>query len=173
MIITCHHCGTQKDKPAGAVNRAINSGGHLYCGRICAGLARREWKPDATKKEEKRIYDAERRQKLADEIRVAKASYHKRTYDPAKAAQERKGRMPKHLEYCRRPEYKSYKRDYDRKYRAQKDYGEFAECALLVQGIDAEVNIRMSDYDVRVANDTINKRLKRRREYDKAHGKQS
>jgi hypothetical protein len=38
------------------------------------------------------------------------------------AAEYRKQRMHLHVEYCRRPEYRAWKREYDRKYRA-KEFG--------------------------------------------------
>lgn len=168
MQITCAHCGKVADKAAGAVNRARKVGLAIYCDRICAGLGRRKQpKSVEQRKAEKRAYDAVRRDALADEIKAAKAAYHKRTYDPAKAAIHRQKRMPYHVEYCRRPEYREWKREYDRQYRASKEYGEFAECFLLVMDIRAECLSQMTDYEIRLEKGTINKRLQRRRDYDR------
>jgi hypothetical protein len=67
---------------------------------------------------EKRIYDAAYRKKNRAKLKAIKRLYHKRTYDPVKAAIERKAKMKNHVEYCRRPEYKKYKSKYDAKRRA-------------------------------------------------------
>ena len=77
-------------------------------------------------KKEKAAYDREYRKKNLAWIKAKKADYFQRTYDPVKAAKERKKRMPEHVEYCRQPKYRAYKRKYDRKRRASK-FGEFAE----------------------------------------------
>lgn len=166
MQITCAHCGKAAEKPAGAVNRARKCGLSLYCDRTCAGLGRR--KPSKSieqKKAEKKAYDAARRIALADKIRAAKREYHKRTYDVVKAAEERKRRMQRHVEYCRRPEYVAWKREYDRLYRANKEYGEFAECFLLVMDIRAECLSQMTDYEIRYAKGGVAKTQQRRRAY--------
>lgn len=170
MQIECAYCGKTSDKASGAVNRSRKVGIPLYCDRACAGLARRK-PPKSIKqrKAEKRAYDAARRVALADEIRAAKREYHKRTYDPAKAAHARKRRMPRHVEYCRRPEYVEWKREYDRKYRAKKFYGDFADCFLLVMDIRAECLSQMTDYEIRYANGGVAKTQQRRRSYDRAN----
>lgn len=168
MQITCAHCGKAAEKSAGAVNRARKVGLSLYCDRTCAGLGRRNPpKSIEQKKAEKRAYDAARREALADQIKAAKRDYHQRTYDPVKAAAVRKLRMPYHVEYCRRPEYREWKREYDRAYSANKEYGEFAECFLLVMDIRAECLSRMTDYEIRLEKGTLNKRQQRRRDYDR------
>jgi hypothetical protein len=168
MKITCAHCGKESDKPTGAVNRARKAGMPLYCDRACAGLARRAApKSAAQKKAEKRAYDAARRIELAQELKAKKAEYHKRTYDPAKAAEERKRRMPSHVEYCRRPEYRAWKREYDRQYLAKKDYGEFWECHLLALDIREEALRQSSDYDIRLSKGGIAKTQQRRRDYER------
>ena len=78
--------------------------------------------------------------------------------------------MPKHVEYCRRPEYRASKREYDRKHRAQQDFGPFAEAALILGDLDAEIATRASRYEIYSANGTLNKALRRKREYAKAFG---
>src|SRR5262245_23738158 len=124
MQVICPYCKRTVEKSTSAVNRSRKIGAPVYCGRTCAGFARRQWKSDAQKRLEKSEYDAEYRNKNAAKLRADKAARHKRTYDPASAAIERKKRMPMHVEYCRRPEYRAYKQQYDREYRA-KEYGEF------------------------------------------------
>lgn len=163
----CAHCGATSHTSTGAFNRAINRGAPLYCGKECSGLARRKWKSPKQRKAEKSAYDAVRRVELAERIKAEKREYHKRTYDPIKAAAVRSKRMPYHVEYCRTPEYREWKREYDRTYRANKEYGEFAECFLLVMDIRAECLSQMTDYEIRYAKGGVAKTQQRRRDYER------
>lgn len=173
MLIVCAYrlCRAVSEKPAGAVNRARLSGAPIYCSRLCAGLGRRKHKTKDQKVAEKAAYDRKRRELRREELKAEKAAYHKRTYDPVKAAEHRKTRMPYHVEYCRRPEVKAKKVAYDRERRAQ-EYGPFADAYKLLLQIDNEVNSRMSDYDVRIVNGTINKRQKRKRKHEQSQNGQ-
>ena len=164
MKYRCAHCGKSADRPAGHVNRSRAQGLRLFCGRKCSGLAKRLHKTTAQKKEEKRLYDIEYRNKDPDARKAQKREYHKRTYDPAKAAKVRKARMPYHVEYCRRPEYKRWKKAYDRKHRAGKFYGSFAEAAMLLNDLNLEINGRMDRHEVRYQNGTTNKAQRRKRQ---------
>lgn len=168
MKITCAYCGKHTDRHARDVNRSRKFGWALYCDRACAGKGRRSGKTAEQKKVEKRDYDAKRRTVLAKQIKAKKAEYHKRTYDPEKAAVERKKRMPWHVEYCRRPEYRAWKKDYDRQYRARKRYGAWADAFLMMMDLNSEIRSRACDYDIRVTNKTLNKKLERRRDYEKS-----
>ena len=172
MQFECAHCGKLADKPAGHVNRARKRGLSLYCDRVCSGLGRRTGKTKAQKVEEKRLYDMEYRRKNRALLKAKKAEYFQRTYDPTKAAEERKARMPYHVEYCRRPEYREWKREYDRRYRAEKDYGEFADCFLLVMDIRAECLSQQSDYEIRYAKGRVAMTQQRRREHDRTFRKE-
>lgn len=165
----CAHCGATATTANGAFNRAQKIGAPLYCGKECSGLARRKWKSLEQRKAEKSAYDAARRAALAERIKAEKREYHKRTYDPVKAAEVRKRRMPYHVEYCRSPEYRAWKREYDRTYRANKEYGEFAECFLLVMDIRAECLRQMTDYEIRYAKGGVAKTQQRRRNYERAN----
>lgn len=167
VAIECGHCGKVAMKASSAVNRARRDGMTIYCSRECSGLGRRKGKTAAQIKAEKKAYDAARRIALADQIKAAKAAYHKRTYDPAKAAEYRKQRMPSHIEYCRRPEYREWKKGYDRQYRAQKHYGDYADCFLLVMDIRDECLAQQTDYEIRFAKGGVAKTQQRRREYDR------
>jgi hypothetical protein len=169
LTITCPKCGLSCRKHPSAVNRATRIGAPIYCGKVCSGLARQKGKSDAQRKEEKRLYDAKYREINKEILKKKKAEYFRATYDPEVAAEHRKRRMHLHVEYCRKPEYKAKKVAYDRQRRAD-EYGEFAETYLLLLDIDKEVNQRMSDYDVRIENQTINKRLKRKREHESTFG---
>lgn len=172
MNFRCAFCGEQADRPAGHVNRSRAAGNNLYCSRDCSGLGRRTHKTKAQKVEEKRLYDKEYRARNLALIKAKKRAYFAKTYDPATAAVVRKARMPYHVEYCRRPEYKAKKREYDKRARAN-EYGPFADCFLLLQDIQKEVLARMSRYEIGLANGTINKNLKRRRDYESLVGGQS
>lgn len=163
IVIRCARCGRLLIKPTGEVNRARNAGAPLYCGRRCFGLARRCHKTKAQKVKEKRAYDIEYRKRNRAMLKAKKHTYFKRTYDPAKAAVERKKNMPRHVEYCRRPEYKKYKQQYDKQHRA-KQYGPFAEAAMLVIDLNREIKQRMSNHEIKWQNNTANKRQFRARE---------
>ena len=142
----------------------IARSGGAYCNRTCAVLARRKMKTKAQKVEEKRVYDARYRVSEATRLKIKKAAYFQRTYNPVEAAIIRKARMPYHVEYCRQPAYREKKTVYDLNRRAAA-YGEFAEAYKLLLEVDREVNSRMTDHEVRVANGTMNKRLQRKRDY--------
>lgn len=162
MQFKCDNCGCSTDKPTGAVNRARRAGLNLYCGKLCAGLARRTGLSKAEKVANKAAYDAERRAERADQIRAEKAEYHKRTYDPAKAAVVRKERMPYHVEYCRRPEYREKKAEYDRQHRAD-EYGVFADAFLMLQEVDKELRSQASGYERRVQRGYYTRSAQQRR----------
>jgi hypothetical protein len=168
MEFNCAQCGKFTDRPTGHVNRARARGDNLYCSRECSGLGRRAGKSVEQRKAEKAAYDAEYRKRDPEALKARKAEYHKRTYDPAKAAEVRKKRMPFHVEYCRRPEYRVKKKVYDRQYRAAKFYGDFADCFLLVMDIRDECLSRMTDYEIRIEKGTINKSQHRRRDYERS-----
>lgn len=164
MKYKCAHCGKVADKSAGHVNRARERGLNLYCNRVCSGLGRRTHKTKAQKVAEKQAYDAEYRVKNLTMLLAKKREHHKRTYDPVKAAVVRKTRMPLHLEYCRRPEYKRWKQTYDRKHRAGKFYGEFAEAAMLTMDLNLEIKGRITNAEVKYQNGCTNKSQRRERE---------
>lgn len=179
MNYVCAHCGATASKAAGHVNRARERGLNLYCNRVCSGLGRR--KPPKTKAQkvaEKRDYDMEYRRKNSAMLKAKKAAYHKSTYDSAKARVDRKKRSAAHAEYCTRPEYRRWKREYDRKYRA-KEYGPFAEAYELTVELNREIKTRTTNYEIRQQNKTNCKAQNRDRKaegpkrsynYSPAHG---
>lgn len=162
MKYRCAHCGKVADKTAGHVNRARAAGLNLYCNRRCSGLGRRDGKTKAEKIAEKKAYDAEYRTKNRAMLKAKKHEYFQRTYDPAKAAEYRKGRMPMHVEYCRQPEYKKWKREYDRQLRA-KEYGPFAEVYMMTLDLNREIKGRMTNEEIKWQNGTANKSQFRKR----------
>ena len=162
-MTACHYCGAEVRQKQGAINRALREGKPIYCDRKCAGLARRQDRTAEELKEAKRLYDIEYRKRNAELLKAKKARYFQRTYDPAKAAVERKQRMAKHVEYCRQPAYRRYKSAYDRRRRANLMFGEFADCYLTLQEMERELDKRATRYEVYLSNGTLNKAQRRRR----------
>ena len=166
IALSCALCGSPFSVARGQHNRAVARGAREFCGRTCAGIARRS---DASKPERiaaKAVYDAAYRAERTDKIKARKAAIHKATYDPASAAVVRKARSAHHAEYCRRPEYVEWKAAYDRQYRAQNEYGEFAECFLLTMDIRDECLTQATDTEIRRQAGTLNKSQQRKREHD-------
>jgi hypothetical protein len=160
----CAHCGKRARRAAGHVNRQRALGMNVYCGRRCSGLGRRKPKKSkAQRVAEKRAYDQEYRRRNRAMLKAKKRAYHVRTYDPEKARIERKKKMARHVEYCRRPEYKAWKRWYDAEYRA-KEYGEFAEAYKAVLELNRTIKRKVSNYEIRLQNQTLCKSQKRRRQ---------
>ena len=161
----CPICPTVFAPRLAQAKRALNIGAPMYCGRACAGLARRLKHPPTAieRKASKKAYDAEYRLRDIETRKAKKAAYHQRTYDPIAAAAVRKARMPYHVEYCRQPEYKDWKAGYDSRYRANKVFGEFAEAFLLLQDVEREIAARATKYEIYAANGTLNKAQTRRR----------
>ena len=92
----------------------------------------------------KAAYDREYRKKNREMLRLKKAAYFQRTYDPVKAAVKRKKRMPRHVEYCRQPKYVVKKREYDRVRRAS-IYGPYREAYEVLLLLRAEIKRQMPD----------------------------
>jgi hypothetical protein len=163
MKFCCAHCRKMADKPTGEVNRARKSGLPLHCNRHCAGLARRKGKTKAQLVAEKKAYDAAYREKNFAVLKAKKHDYFKLTYDPAKAAVERKKRMPRHVEYCRQPRYKESKKEYDRKRRAG-EFAAFADAYSLTLELDREIKRRFNHEEIKYENGGTNKAQRRERE---------
>jgi hypothetical protein len=95
-------------------------------------------------KKQKAVYDRKYREKNRERIKANKAAYFQGTYDPVHAAKERKKKMPQHVEYCRQPKYKAWKREYDRKRRAGR-FGEFALAYEALKDLTREIRKQMPD----------------------------
>jgi len=149
----CAQCGIEANRSSGNVNRALRIGAPLYCGKACAGLARRNKNPltGDERKARKAAYDVKRRAEMAEEIKKKKADYYQRTRDPEKEREIRKQNMGRHVEYCRRPEYRSKKAAYDRERRLA-EFGPLADVVPLLEELEREIRSRASSYEVRVAN---------------------
>lgn len=166
MKVRCAYCKQWADLAPNNVNRARRGGLNIYCNKKHAALGRRKHKPKKQRVEKKRLYDEQYRMKNRAALKAKKHAYFKATYDPVKAAKVRKKRMHLHIAYCQRPEYVTWKRDYDRKLRAS-EYGEFDEAYMLLLDLDREIKQRMTDYEIRKANGTLNKKLQRERAWQR------
>lgn len=166
MIVICEHCKKVATKSPGHVNRAKKIGAKLFCSKKCFSDSRKLEKPAEVRKKEKQEYDAEYRKKNAARRKIQKAEYFQRTYDPIAAREHRKTRMAAHVEYCRQPEYKKWKKDYDKKYLATKKYGDFWESAIILNTLEEAIPELMSKQEIRQQNNTNNKKKKRRRNYE-------
>lgn len=113
-------------------------------------------------KQEKRLYDIAYRAKNRALLKAKKAAYFRRTYDPKKAAVVRKKRMPLHVAYCRQPRYRAWKKRYDQQ-RRDNEYGPFADAARLAIDLNREIKSRTTNYEIRIENQTLNKRQSRTR----------
>lgn len=140
-----------------------------YCSRPCSHEGRRFHRTDAEKKEIKRLYDIEFRRKNRERLKAEKAEYFKKVYaaNPEKFQIERKKRKKAHKEYlktyCARPEWKTHKKSYDQEFRAKKLFGPLWESAILTIELNNEVKRRMSNYEIRLKNGTLNKAMQRSR----------
>jgi hypothetical protein len=133
---------------------------------VCAGLARRKHKSREQKIAEKAAYDAEYRERNRARIKARKAAAYRTNPNRERERAYRQANMARHVEYCRRPQYREWKVAYDRKYRAQKDFGPFADAALVLRDLEIEISSRATRTEIYAANGTLNKSLKRRRDYE-------
>jgi hypothetical protein len=160
----CAHCGANGERKAGHVNRSLKAGAPLYCNRACAGLARRSKSTPtaAERRANKAAYDREYRARNLERLRAEKAERYQRTRDPVKEREVRKARMPQHVEYCRRPEYRAWKADYDRQ-RTAAEYGPYAETYRLLLDLEREIRSRATKYERYVARGYFTRSAQERR----------
>lgn len=155
----CAHCGNDVLKHVGHVNRANKLGMKLFCSKKCFGLDRRI--SISEKKELKRLYDIEYRNKNKDLLKSKKQAFNKTEAGRAIQKRNRDKRKDKHAEYINRPDYKSWKQQYDKVYRAKKDYGDFWEAQLILK--DIEKQIEPERVQIKIQKGTYNKSQKRKR----------
>ena len=155
----CEYCGkvTLREKSQ------VDAGRHKYCNRKCFGLARRLNRSDGEKKALKREYDKQYRANHREILKDKKADWFQKTYDPKKAAIERKKTMPRHVLYCQSPEYRKKKKAYDKIHRAKKYYGEFWETCIALVELQRVIRSQISMYESRKERGLLNKTLERSR----------
>jgi hypothetical protein len=167
MILNCNYCNKQfrvKENNIGQRKRSIRLGLPIYCSRKCAWIGRRTNETEEEKKTYKKWYDLFIRVSMTDDERdldtLQNMVYFQLDYaqNPDKYREERQRRMPSHIEYCRQPEYRKYKKEYDEKHRAQKLFGAFWECAIILKNLDNEIDYRESKRQNKIYNKSTTKR---------------
>jgi len=162
----CARCDSEFFASVGRTNAAAKIGAPLYCGKACAGLARRKPKAQEQKRAEKAEYDRNRRNDIeaAQRRKAQRKAYYQANRERllAEMAEYRKVRMPAHVEYCRRPEYKAKKHEYDKK-RNEQEYADFAEAWRLLLEVEKEIRSQASAYERRVANGYYTRNAQKRR----------
>lgn len=101
-------------------------------------------------KEQKAAYDKQYRERNREKIKLKKQQAFQKDYkaNPEKYRLIRQKKMAAHIEYCRKPEYRLYKKAYDRKLR----FGEYDECQSIITQIEAIVKEHfLSPYERRKA----------------------
>lgn len=159
MIIQCHWCGNDVEKEIGHINRAKKMGLNLFCSKACFGLNKRTSKQE--KVEKKRLYDLMYREKKSEELRAKKREYYKTPAGRAVQKRNRENMKERHREYIKSERYKKWKYEYDQKYHAKYNYGEFWESHLTLKAI--EVVIEPEKLEVKIQKGTYNKSQKRKR----------
>jgi hypothetical protein len=178
IAFTCEQCGSEASRLTGDVNRARKCGARLFCDRACAGAAKaatRELPLPGTPegRAHKSRYDRERRAKMGEVLREQKREAYRRAVEErgevvrSKQRAHREANRERHADYCRTPEYRAWKSEYDRRHRA-KEYGEFAEAHIALVQLQALVDERMTRDEIYAANGTVNKKQTRRRQYEAA-----
>ena len=170
----CAYCGKENWRHTGLVNRARRLGLNLYCNRECAGLGRRKNYTEDEKKKAKKLYDIEYRKKNKERIKRKKAEYFQKTYNPEKAAKERAEKkewwiraVQAQKKIINTPQYRAYKKEYDRKYRAKKLYGEYNEAYLKLRELEDLILSKATKYEICLQNGTLNKKTERKRSHEK------
>lgn len=133
MKAICPNCNKEYEGKSGYINRAIKLGVLKYCSRVCSGLARRIERTDEQKRAIKKAYD-----KIYHQTEKKKESARIYNQTPAGRATQKRNRDQQkedHLQYCRTPEYREWKKQYDELYNAKIAFGEFAECSLILEKI--------------------------------------
>lgn len=146
MRLTCDHCAAIFERPPGQTNRTKS--GKCFCSHLCAGASR---KMDPAEK--KRLAsERQRRWRAANPERVAKtkSDWHLRTYDPEKARESREARKEWHRAYVAKYNVtnREAKAAYDQAYKAA-EYGEFAECWLLLKELTSLIREREPSWYLR------------------------
>lgn len=141
-----------------------------FCSLKCAGAFR--VLPLQAKKEAKRLYDVEYRQRNYEAMKGKKREYHLKTYDPIAARtfrSENKEEIKAYkTDYYAKAENKEHKKDYDRARRCKLKFGEFWEAASICIDLEAEIHKRMERFEIYKINGTLNKIISRRRAYERA-----
>lgn len=169
MEVKCSYCSKKTEKSTGHYNRATKLGAKLYCSQKCFGLDRRADESIEDKRRIKYFYDAFLHLADPEKKRKAAADYFKKDYaaNPEKYKKWRRERQARHSEYCRQPEYKSYKHKYDVERHHKNMYGEFWEASILLNELEKNIDNR----EAKKSTGLICKSQKRKRQWRKIQAK--
>ena len=98
----------------------------------------------------------------AEKRAAQKAEWYQRNRDPEKERAYRQANMPRHLEYCRQPEYRAKKHEYDIS-KAKDEYGEWGDAWRLLLDLEKEIRSQATAYERRVANGYYTRNAQKRR----------
>lgn len=165
--IKCKFCGNDFQRALATVKLH----GAKFCSRRCSGQARVVPMTESERKAAKSEYDARRRNgpERARILAEKRGDYYKnreryRRYWAKKRKQPGyKKMMRDYLAGYWTPELKALKKDYDRKFRAKRQFGPFWESHYLIQLINDEVLRQTTKYDCRISRGYYNKAQLRRR----------
>lgn len=158
--LTCAACNVKFDKQASQY-KAV---GGKYCSKKCTGIGRRKNLTKEQKAENKRLYDIEYRAKNLAKIKAAKRENHLKNYDPVKWSKIRRtdAYRKRHKAYLNTPEYKEWKKNYDRNYLSTKKYGEeWKDCHHILLDLEDHIKTVTTKYEIRLQNQTFNKAQRR------------
>lgn len=167
MKLICCYCSKSfavKENNIGQRKKSIRLGLPIYCNRTCAGLGRRTNETPEQKMAIKAWYDQFLNISMTDEEKeleeLQRMVYFQWEYakNPEKHRARRQARMEAHIEYCRQPEYKEYKKGYDETYRAKKNFGDYWESAIILKNLDNEIDYRESKRQNKIYNKSTTKR---------------
>lgn len=163
MITNCYYCGVEFDMPKNYYNRAKKAGLNVYCSKAHAHLGKRVNKSEEQKKFEKSEYDRKYRELNYERLKKEKHEYFNKDYaaNPEKYKKQRQEKYPKHLEYLNTDKYKNYKSEYDKKYRAQKQFGEYWEAGLILIEIEKNLESKQIKYAQGITQNKSTQKRKR------------
>lgn len=176
--LVCEWCGAAFVTTTSQYNRQ-NKIGHpvRFCSRPCSSRARSAERttphPNTPEgRAAKAEYDRARRQRLADKLREDKRAAYLRDHAERLRKQAEMRADPAYrqkmrayqYEHARRPEWRAHKKKYDRKYRAERDYGEWAEAYVTMLELrEAALAAARTDSELRARKGTLNKSQQRKR----------
>lgn len=161
MIIICPHCKKEADIKNGYINRARKLGVPRYCSKKCSGLARKIYRTESEKKLIKKNYDKQYRDRGYVYMIKAVRFFYDYENNPEKYRTIRRKKQKAHNEYCRRPEYREYKKEYDHAHKHKLKYGEFWEAASIL----TKLNEILPSKQIKYNQGLINKSQKRKRKW--------
>lgn len=164
MKVICPYCRNESEIRTGNVNRAKKLGVPIYCNRTCAGLARRINRTPEEWKQIKAEYDKKRRAELKDILKAKQKAYNESPRGRAMQKRQREKRKELHAQYIKSDRYKEWKKEYDEKYHAKYNYGEFWEAAIALKNVEDE--ILPDRKQARIQKGTYNKSTKRKRAWN-------